>query len=70
MSRSSGISSTSTLKTDRSSLLPSLPLLSRRTSPTRSVALFAEQGSAKSTTTRMLVDLIDPSPVPLRQGTA
>ncbi len=31
------------------------------------LALFAEQGSAKSTTTRMLVDLIDPSPVPLRQ---
>lgn len=26
------------------------------------VALFAEQGSAKTTTTRMLVDLIDPSP--------
>ncbi len=32
------------------------------------VALFAEQGSAKTTTTRMLVDLIDPSPVPLRQA--
>lgn len=32
------------------------------------LALFAEQGSAKSTTTRMLVDLIDPSPVPLRQA--
>lgn len=31
------------------------------------LALFAEQGSAKSTTTRMLVDLIDPSPVALRQ---
>ncbi|OFJ55112.1 ATP-binding protein [Mycolicibacterium grossiae] len=32
------------------------------------LALFAEQGSAKTTTTRMLVDLIDPSPVPLRQA--
>ena len=32
------------------------------------LALFAEQGSAKSTTTRMIVDLIDPSPVPLRQA--
>lgn len=32
------------------------------------LALFAEQGSAKSTTTRMLVELIDPSPVPLRQA--
>lgn len=32
------------------------------------LALFAEQGSAKSTTTRMLVDLVDPSPVPLRQA--
>jgi len=32
------------------------------------LALFAEQGGAKSTTTRMLVDLIDPSPVPLRQA--
>jgi hypothetical protein len=32
------------------------------------LALFAEQGSAKSTTTRMLVDLIVPSPVPLRQA--
>ena len=32
------------------------------------LALFAEQGSTKSTTTRMLVDLIDPSPVPLRQA--
>lgn len=32
------------------------------------LALFAEQGSAKTTTTRMLVDLIDPSPVPLRQS--
>lgn len=32
------------------------------------LALFAEQGSAKRTTTRMLVDLIDPSPVPLRQA--
>ena len=32
------------------------------------LALFAEQGSAKSTTTRILVGLIDPSPVPLRQA--
>ena len=32
------------------------------------LALFAEQGSAKSTATRMIVDLIDPSPVPLRQA--
>lgn len=32
------------------------------------LALFAEQGSAKSTVTRMIVDLIDPSPVPLRQA--
>lgn len=32
------------------------------------LALFAEQGSAKSTTTRMLVELIDPSPVALRQA--
>lgn len=32
------------------------------------LALFAEQGSAKSTTTRMIVELIDPSPVPLRQA--
>lgn len=32
------------------------------------LALFAEQGSAKSTTTRMLVDLVDPSPVPLHQA--
>lgn len=32
------------------------------------LALFAEQGRGKSTTTRMLVDLIDPSPVPLRQA--
>ncbi|BBX19935.1 ATP-binding protein [Mycolicibacterium duvalii] len=31
------------------------------------LALFAEQGSAKTTTTRMLVDLIDPAPVALRQ---
>jgi ABC-type dipeptide/oligopeptide/nickel transport system ATPase subunit len=26
------------------------------------LALFAEQGSAKSTSTRIIVDLIDPSP--------
>ncbi len=32
------------------------------------LALFAEQGSAKSTITRFLVELIDPSPVPLRQA--
>ena len=32
------------------------------------LAMFAEQGSAKSTATRMIVDLIDPSPVPLRQA--
>ena len=32
------------------------------------LALFAEQGSAKSTTTHMLVDLIDPSTVALRQA--
>jgi hypothetical protein len=32
------------------------------------LALFAEQGSAKSSTARILVDLIDPSPVPLRQA--
>lgn len=32
------------------------------------LGLFAEQGSAKSSTTRCLVDLIDPSPVPLRQA--
>ena len=31
-------------------------------------ALMAEQGSAKSTVTRWLVDLIDPSPVPLRKA--
>lgn len=31
-------------------------------------ALMAEQGSAKSTITRWLVDLIDPSPVPLRKA--
>lgn len=37
-------------------------------SPHPILALFAEQGSAKSTTTRMVVDLIDPSPVPLRQA--
>lgn len=37
-------------------------------SPHPILALFAEQGSAKSTTTRMIVDLIDPSPVPLRQA--
>jgi hypothetical protein len=30
-------------------------------------ALLAEHGSAKSSTTRCLVDLVDPSPVPLRQ---
>ena len=32
------------------------------------LGLLAEQGSAKSSITRCLVDLIDPSPVPLRQG--
>lgn len=32
------------------------------------LALIAEHGSAKSTITRCLVDLIDPSPVPLRQA--
>ena len=32
------------------------------------LALLAEQGATKSSTTRMLVDLIDPSPVPLRQA--
>jgi hypothetical protein len=31
-------------------------------------ALLAEQGSAKSTITRCLVDLVDPSPVPLRKA--
>ena len=31
-------------------------------------ALLAEQGLTKSSTTRALVDLIDPSPVPLRQA--
>ncbi|WP_188113016.1 ATP-binding protein [Mycobacterium simiae] len=31
------------------------------------LALLAEQGSAKSSVTRTLVDLIDPSPVPLRK---
>ncbi|MBI3213169.1 MAG: hypothetical protein HYZ38_05075 [Mycobacterium sp.] len=31
------------------------------------LALLAEQGSAKSTITRLLVSLVDPSPVPLRQ---
>jgi hypothetical protein len=31
-------------------------------------ALLAEQGSAKSTITRCLVELIDPSPVPLRKA--
>jgi len=31
------------------------------------LALMAEQGSAKSSVTRTLVDLIDPSPVPLRK---
>lgn len=31
-------------------------------------ALLAEQGSAKSTITRFLVDLVDPSPVPLRKA--
>jgi hypothetical protein len=31
------------------------------------LALLAEQGSAKSTITRFLVDLLDPSPVPLRK---
>ncbi len=30
------------------------------------LALFGEQGTAKSTTARMLVELIDPSPAPLR----
>jgi hypothetical protein len=32
------------------------------------LALLAEQGLTKSSTTRVLVDLIDPSPVPLRQA--
>jgi hypothetical protein len=32
------------------------------------LGLLAEQGSAKSSITRCLVDLVDPSPVPLRQG--
>jgi hypothetical protein len=32
------------------------------------LALFAEQGSAKSSTARVLVDLLDPSAVPLRQA--
>jgi hypothetical protein len=32
------------------------------------LGLLAEQGSAKSSVTRCLVDLIDPSPVPLRQA--
>lgn len=32
------------------------------------LALLAEQGSAKSSTTRLLVDLVDPTPVPLRQA--
>lgn len=32
------------------------------------LALFAEQGSAKTTTTRMLVDLIDPSSIETRQA--
>ncbi|BBZ64032.1 hypothetical protein [Mycolicibacterium sp. GESEQ-9] len=32
------------------------------------LALFAEQGSAKTTTTRNLVELIDPSPAPFRQA--
>ncbi len=32
------------------------------------LALFAELGSTKSTPTRMLVDLVDLSPVPLRQA--
>ncbi|WP_176456175.1 ATP-binding protein [Mycobacterium marinum] len=31
------------------------------------LALLAEQGSAKSSVTRTLVDLVDPSPVPLRK---
>ncbi len=31
------------------------------------LGLLAEQGRAKSSTTRILVDLVDPSPVPLRQ---
>lgn len=31
------------------------------------LALIAEQGSAKSSVTRCLVDLVDPSPVPLRK---
>ncbi|WKG08184.1 ATP-binding protein [Nocardia sp. PE-7] len=31
------------------------------------VSLFAEQGSGKSSATRMLVSLVDPSPVPLRK---
>ncbi|GAA4668559.1 hypothetical protein [Gordonia humi] len=32
------------------------------------LAYLAEQGSAKSSTTRITVDLLDPSPVPLRQA--
>ncbi len=32
------------------------------------VGLIAEQGAAKSSATRTIVDLIDPSPVPLRQA--
>lgn len=31
------------------------------------LAMFAEQGSGKSTATRRLVDLLDPSPVPLKK---
>jgi hypothetical protein len=31
------------------------------------IALFGEQGTGKSTASRNLVDLVDPSPVPLRQ---
>jgi hypothetical protein len=31
------------------------------------LSLFGEQGTAKSTTTRRIVELIDPSPVPLRK---
>ncbi|MGB0972735.1 MAG: ATP-binding protein [Mycobacterium sp.] len=54
---------------DRSVLLATLvAALIQCDIPHPVLALFAEQGSAKSTTTRMLVDLIDPSPVPLRQA--
>lgn len=36
--------------------------------PTPVLGLVAEQGSGKSTTTRTIVDLVDPSPVPLRKA--